>query len=159
MAIELNVSIAEGDSMLVAEASGGSPPYSYLWSNGSMEKSIPRVPGMHSVTVTDNHDCDQVATLLITRLEDVAQRGKGFVLYPNPANKQFTLATLDKQPLDTSLNISIWSLSGQAMHRDVLPAGQGQWVIHIANWPSGMYRVQLDFPDGESGLLLLQVVR
>lgn len=158
-AIELNVSIAEGDSMLVAEASGGSPPYSYFWSNGSMEKSIPRVPGMHSVTVTDNHDCDQVATLLITRLEDVAQRGKGFVLYPNPASKQFTLATLDKQPLDTSLNISIWSLSGKAMHRDVLPAGQDQWVIQIANWPFGMYWVQLDFPDDESGVLPLQVVR
>jgi hypothetical protein len=158
-AIELKIVIAEDDSLLVAEVSGGNPPYNYLWSNGSTNKSILRTPGMHSVTVTDNNGCVQVATILITHLYNANHRGKGFVLYPNPANKQVYLATLDKQPLMSNLHITIVSSAGHVMHKDVLNSGQNKWIIPTYDWSAGSYWLQMRYPDGEKGVLLLQVVK
>lgn len=41
-----------------ANPSGGTAPYSYLWSNGAITQSINNVPsGTYSVTVTDAHNC------------------------------------------------------------------------------------------------------
>ncbi len=41
-----------------ATATGGSPGYSYLWSNGYMTQSINNIPaGNYIVTVTDHNDC------------------------------------------------------------------------------------------------------
>src|SRR5688572_4298356 len=36
-----------------AAASGGVPPYSYQWSNGSTEPWITVMPGVYSITITD----------------------------------------------------------------------------------------------------------
>lgn len=42
------------DGTLFAEASGGTGPYSYLWSNGNTETEIDSLPaGFYSITVTD----------------------------------------------------------------------------------------------------------
>ncbi len=52
------VSITRQDSMLVAEASGGTPPYVYLWSNSQAQSTIvPGADGTYGVTVTDANGC------------------------------------------------------------------------------------------------------
>ncbi|MFN3402719.1 MAG: gliding motility-associated C-terminal domain-containing protein [Cytophagaceae bacterium] len=42
---------------LTAHATGGAPPYRYLWSNGSRNQSITVGEGTYSVTVTDSTSC------------------------------------------------------------------------------------------------------
>lgn len=47
--------------------SGGSAPYSYLWSNGMTSQDITALaPGNYSVTVSDNNTCNQTANFTIT---------------------------------------------------------------------------------------------
>ncbi|MBK9525718.1 MAG: gliding motility-associated C-terminal domain-containing protein [Bacteroidetes bacterium] len=61
-----------GDSTGTVKASviGGTAPYTYAWSNGSVLDSIAQVPaGSYSVTVTDNHGC---TTLISTTLTEPA---------------------------------------------------------------------------------------
>ncbi len=65
VAIDLNVgNICSGDTtnLLQAEVFGGTPPYKYLWNNGTVAKSIQNVsPGDYSVEVTDANNCAEAA--------------------------------------------------------------------------------------------------
>jgi gliding motility-associated-like protein len=56
-----------GDGSLSIEGSGGSEPYTYLWSTGSTGPQITGLtPGPYSVTITDAEGCAQDASYEIT---------------------------------------------------------------------------------------------
>ena len=46
--------------------SGGTPPYSVLWSNNSTNFTITAMPGTYGVTVTDANDCTCTSSVTIT---------------------------------------------------------------------------------------------
>jgi hypothetical protein len=55
------------DGTASASASGGTPPYSYEWSNGETTANISGLaPGTYTVTVTDLNGCTDTATVIIT---------------------------------------------------------------------------------------------
>ncbi len=48
--------------------SGGTPPYSYLWDDGSVAASNDSLyAGVHTVTISDAHDCQNIDTVEITQ--------------------------------------------------------------------------------------------
>ncbi|MEM8583856.1 MAG: T9SS type A sorting domain-containing protein [Bacteroidota bacterium] len=50
--------------------SGGTPPYTYLWSTGAVTQGIATLPGgTYSVTVTDDNDCTVVDEITIVELD------------------------------------------------------------------------------------------
>ncbi|HHH53159.1 MAG TPA: T9SS type A sorting domain-containing protein, partial [Bacteroidetes bacterium] len=54
------------DGTAQTTAEGGTPPFSYLWSNGETTASITDlVPGEYSVTVTDANNCQQTGSCVI----------------------------------------------------------------------------------------------
>jgi hypothetical protein len=56
---------SNGSAMV--SAMGGTPPYFYLWSNGSMGASITGLTaGTYSVTVTDSNNCPTTASVTLT---------------------------------------------------------------------------------------------
>ncbi len=58
LAVNLTGTSASCNGSATATVSGGTLPYSYLWSNGATTASINNVPpGLYSVTVTDAHNC------------------------------------------------------------------------------------------------------
>ncbi|NDB35715.1 MAG: hypothetical protein EB023_10360, partial [Flavobacteriia bacterium] len=49
-------------------ASGGTSPYNYLWSNGAITSTVINLsPGAYSVTVTDNNGCQSISNVIITQ--------------------------------------------------------------------------------------------
>ncbi|WJJ98091.1 CARDB domain-containing protein [Algibacter luteus] len=44
----------ETNGSLTANVTGGTPPYSYMWNDGSLQNSITGTAGMYTLTVTDN---------------------------------------------------------------------------------------------------------
>lgn len=54
------------DGSVTLSVSGGTPPYSYQWSNNSTSSQLNGLsPGSYSVTVTDDNGCTQAASFLI----------------------------------------------------------------------------------------------
>lgn len=58
------------DGTATANASGGTPPYRYEWSNGAMGQSIGNLAtGNYSVTVIDNQNCEVFSSFTINDAE------------------------------------------------------------------------------------------
>lgn len=56
------------DGYIDITVSGGTPPYTYLWSNGMMVQDLVNIPaGSYTVTVTDAHNCEIERTYVITQ--------------------------------------------------------------------------------------------
>lgn len=55
-----------GSASASVNASGGAPPYSYLWSNGSTSATATGLsPGTYTVTVSDQNGCVDIATAVV----------------------------------------------------------------------------------------------
>lgn len=86
--IALASSSSATDGAIFLDFVGGSPPFSYLWSNGDTTQDLQAVPpGTYSLTMTDAEGCEQVFTFTIDFLNGVSQGlGTGWLarIYPNP---------------------------------------------------------------------------
>ncbi|GJM32429.1 MAG: hypothetical protein DHS20C18_14300 [Saprospiraceae bacterium] len=66
------------DGSATANPSGGTTPYTYLWSNGATTQSINDVAaGTYTVTVTDSNDCEASATITITEAPELIAETTG----------------------------------------------------------------------------------
>lgn len=60
----------ENDGTATSSAFGGTPPYSFEWSNGETTQTITGLaPGDYTVTVTDSEDCTGTQTVTINAFE------------------------------------------------------------------------------------------
>ncbi|WP_367388523.1 SdrD B-like domain-containing protein [Lewinella sp. LCG006] len=60
------------DATLTATASGGTPGYSYAWSNGQTGATITGLPaGVYTVTATDVNECEAVASFTVSQAQEI----------------------------------------------------------------------------------------
>ncbi len=59
-------SIGSNDGTAAVSLNGGTPPYSFSWSNGMTEQSISgAIPGLYTVIVTDGNQCQRVGSYYV----------------------------------------------------------------------------------------------
>ena len=67
-AVPTNVACFGGNGSVDLTVSGGTGPYTYLWSNGATTEDLASVPaGAYSVTVTDANNCTTLASATVTQ--------------------------------------------------------------------------------------------
>lgn len=83
------------DGTASVTATGGTSPYTYLWSNGGTASSIGSLSaGTYTVTITDANGCTTTQTATVGVMisnGQVLNNTASIELFPNPSNGNFTL--------------------------------------------------------------------
>lgn len=130
--------------------SGGEPPYTYQWCDGSTTaiEEIQLAAGFCCVTVTDSKGCSAVLCEEIqeaSRVDDPAAALQ-VRLFPNPGSGLFRMEW--DEALASGLRaIRLVNVSGQVLETRILPSGNLlDW--DISRYPDGRYWILLDMPSG-----------
>ena len=118
---------------------GGSPFYTYLWSNGSTTDSISnQCYGTYCCTVTDNHGCmDSICVTipLATGINRLSVASNQLSVYPNPGNGIFTLV-MKNEELEMK-NIEVYNVLGEKVYSQ-LSIYNSPFTINLSE-PNGVY--------------------
>ncbi|HEX2899720.1 MAG TPA: T9SS type A sorting domain-containing protein, partial [Bacteroidia bacterium] len=139
---ESNVGALNGSIALTP--SGGTPTYTYLWSNGQTGQTATGLAGgVYTCTVTDANGCTTVVTATVTTLVGVSVgSGLGLEIYPNPNQGVFFVAYELAAPED--LTVTIYNKLGQQVWQQVVAqASAGRVEVALRDVAAGVYSVEL----------------
>lgn len=111
---------------------GGLPPFTVSWSNGSTEQDISQLTtGTYTVTITDANNCTQNFEFMVDVLTGIALNMAQIEVFPNPAADFFIL----RSPLS-----GYWQLH-DISGRQILQGEHfnGDQIISVFNLPKGLY--------------------
>ncbi|MBL4754963.1 MAG: M4 family metallopeptidase [Flavobacteriales bacterium] len=140
-------------------ASGGTPPYTYLWSSGQTTSSISNLcPGTYTATVTDGNGCDAIVTETVNSLVGISEIADMPVIsvYPNPNSGKFKVDFNLTNRQD--VYITLYSVTGRiVLERTVIRhKGTFEQIFDIQPQTAGIYMLRVVF---DSGVIIRKVVR
>jgi hypothetical protein len=144
-AAALAVSTQTTANTAIANVSGGTSPYNYIWSTTpaqTIATATGLTPGTYSVTVTDQKGCSASATVTIASIKDIEAAGINAIsLYPNPSAG---FATIKAELAETSsLSIEITDTKGKIVYTQELGNGLAiERAITLNQLVSGVYVVK-----------------
>ena len=146
-----HVSVFHGsDGSASLEVTGGTAPYTYLWSNGSQEDHLYNaVAGSYSVTVTDANGCTMSRTIELTEPSDLVLP-TGYTPNGDGHNDAFIIQGLESYPHNTLVVLNRW---GNVVYDRLNYSND--WVGengHGQQLPDGTYFVILNVNDGQRTL-------
>ncbi|MEX1000956.1 MAG: T9SS type A sorting domain-containing protein [Crocinitomicaceae bacterium] len=116
--------------------SGGTPAYSYSWSNGETTEDISNLPaGTYTVTVTDANECTVQMTFEVTSSVGLFDfSAEAFTVYPNPTSGLFTVKATGQFEL-TILDIRgrkiYHSIENENVEIDLSAFEKGLYVLSV----------------------------
>ena len=146
------------DGSATINPSGGTTPYTYLWSNGETTPSITSLcADTFTVTVTDAMGCSVIDTAVVTF--DVGVSGllneNNFQITPNPA-KEFVLISsgfiVNTIEIYNMVGEKVIALSAQSINNDP----RTEILVGIGKFNPGVYFVRAQTKDG---IITLKLVK
>ena len=138
------------DGTVAANVMGGTPPYTYSWSNGASTDSLSGLAaGDYVITVTDSNGCtltDSASVgLMIGRL---AELETGLDIYPNPATNVVNIQLHAGQFSDAQFElVNVWGQIVQQWKADAVSSTQG----NVTGLAPGLYWLRIQ-QDGRQAL-------
>jgi hypothetical protein len=147
-----------GNNTAVANATGGTAPFNYAWSNGTFASTATGLtsgasPGFeHTVTITDDSACISSATVnIVTGIIESGIDGD-ISLYPNPNNGDFQLDLANV--VNGIYTISVKNIIGQNVYQNVINVmGNYNANVKLANMQNGIYFLEISNEDGDSSVI------
>lgn len=135
------------DGSATVTATGGTPPYSYLWSNGGTSATISNIgSGSYTVTVTDGNGCTSTASASVLVSIDGEQNSMEFGAYPNPNDGTFKVFVNVTEATDISVRIV--DIVGKVVYEDQAVASTSlQRDVNLTNQAAGIYFVRVKAAD------------
>ncbi len=139
------------DGSATANASSGTPPYSYTWSNGGTTAAITGLAsGNYTLTVTDANNCAQTNTATVTCPTDITESDiqNHIEITPNPSTGVFFIHSEN-----IMIEISIVNMLGEKIYVSQLSSvGSG---IDLSKQPKGIYFISI---RNESGIATKKLI-
>jgi hypothetical protein len=119
--------------------SGGTVPYSFLWSDGNTTDTIMECSGTYCCTVTDAHGCVNYdcATILSTAGVQNVINGSSIKMYPDPSTGQFDISGM----LNGNI-VEVYNYMGQIV-TSVVADNSSITHINISAQANGIYMVRI----------------
>ncbi|HTB31367.1 MAG TPA: T9SS type A sorting domain-containing protein, partial [Bacteroidia bacterium] len=145
------ICVGGGNGTITVNASGGTPGYTYLWSNGETNTTMTVVSATYTVKVSDVHGCNASSTVtfscgpvVLNRRGEDDQRPADCCpsltevnLYPNPNMGQFTLSGLEQ-----GMIVEIYDYTGRKINsRSVIH--NSDLAINISDQSNGVYLIRI----------------
>lgn len=142
--ITLNVSWTDAfngnNGSASAEATGGTEPYTFYWSNGTIDPDAENLgAGVYTITVTDANNCSIDTSIPIIDLSVGETETSSLKVFPNPGNQWLNIVS---PPSFISETVEIRSMVGQVvLSRPTI--SQGTHNIAVGDLPNGIYIISL----------------
>jgi hypothetical protein len=128
--------------------SGGTPPYTYLWSpNNQTTDSIgSQCAGTYCCTITDNNGCVDSSCVIITLTTGLSavNNSSDIDIYPDPNNGQFTIQWLVG---GEQWSVEIYNILGEKIYSS-FNIQNPTFNVNLSNQPNGMYLIRILNKDG-----------
>ena len=140
--------IVGNDGTATASVSGGTAPYSYLWtpSGQTGANATGLAAGTYNLNVTDANGCTESTQVQVGSQVGLNENGisNKISLYPNPATEQLYINRLmDNDPTE----INIYSIDGQLV--STLNFTSGKVIcLSVDQWSTGVYHVHVKSASG-----------
>ena len=133
------------DGSIQIDVAGGTPPYTYLWSNGDTTNQANYLTeGQYAVTVTDANNCvftDQFNVGTSLGIEDENQNDVSFTVTYTQANNEIKINGLE---LTKNTTVYVYSVTGDlvesynlaanvstSVHKLKMPLAKGVYIVKI----------------------------
>ncbi|MEB2774160.1 M43 family zinc metalloprotease [Algoriphagus sp. D3-2-R+10] len=133
----------KNDGELIAEVTGGTAPYTYLWAEGSTSQTLTGLdPGIFEVTITDSNGCTIAASGEVEQAVPQVRMPTGFNPQEGPYFPVFTC--------EITFKLMVWNRWGQLVY-----AGSEGWDGKISGVESllGGYSYLLQFSYVQDNLI------
>ena len=146
----LIVNITPSGNTATAIASGGTFPYTYLWSPGGQTTMTATglSTGTYTCVVTDANGCTASATvnISITGFNDNSFPENNITIYPNPVSDAINIEM--KMESKSTVTISVLNLLGETMYGETLTADKFlNQVIDVSGYADGVYVISIQTPE------------
>ncbi len=141
----VTVSINKVGNNLNAYGDGGTPPYTYSWSNGINGQFNNNVPfGNYTVTVTDSKGCTTTESFVISSIGVNYDTKVAMKVFPNPASKVSSLNLQVTLNESTEATVLLMNVNGEVVMnlKKEFTTGINNTFVNIDQLPSGVYFLQ-----------------
>lgn len=144
----LDVDIVQNGNILQAQVSGGTPNYTYNWSNGSQSTAanVTSTETFYLVEVQDAQGCKVTKSVEVdlTSVEEIGNL-TDVSIYPNPVNGGTSVQVQFNSTSTTTAQLQVFDNTGRVVASEPLQLQNGSNIYSLTtnNWGAGIYFVRI----------------